>query len=350
MASVSGSSGEGNQPAPAAGMRIVYVLSADGPDVHFAMTRVSVASLRVSNPQARIEIVCDENTDGVSRQARDPLRDEVDRWFVQDTPPGSPGYRNRFLKTTLREFLRGSFLYLDGDTFVRADLSPLFLLDTDVAAARNHSADAVAGQIWVEDAETCRRMGWPVGHREYLNGGVIFLADTPEARAFAGAWHRLWLSSVATTRGYRDQPALNTALMETLPRLKVLPHRFNAQIRGNLRVSLDAVIQHYYSSSPGAPTAAQLLAERLLAGAPLRHSEIEAMVRRPHPWRHTSWVDGWFASRIARKGSLNRADELWLTGHRFRSAVVRTLGATAFGSRLLEKAQRIERKLRKESD
>ncbi len=325
------------------------MLSAEGPDVHFAMTRVSVASLRVSNPQVRIEIVCDENTDAVSRQARDPLRDEVDSWIVQVTPPGSPGYRNRFLKTRLRESLRGSFLYLDGDTFVRADLSQLFVLDTDVAAARNHSADTVAGQIWVEDAETCRRMGWPVGHREYLNGGVLFQADTRGARAFADTWHRLWLSSAATTGSYRDQPALNTALMEAAPRLEVLPHRFNAQIRGNLGVSLDAVIHHYYSSSPGAPTAAQLLAERLLGGAPLPRSEIAAMVRRPHPWRHTSWIDGWFASRCARKTSLDRADELWLSGHRFRSFVVRTLGATAVGGRLLERAQRIEKRLRKES-
>lgn len=321
--------------------RVVYVLAADGPEVYSAMTRVSVASVRVSNPQVRVDVVCDQHTDAVTRRAADPLRDEVDTWIVQETPDGNPGYRSRHVKTRLRECLHGPFLYLDGDTFVRAELAEVFGLDTDVAGARNHSADSIADQIWVEDAAMCHRMGWPVGERDYLNGGVVFYADTPGARAFGAAWHRLWLSSVAVTGAYRDQPALNAALGVTRPRLEVLPHRFNAQFRGNLRVSRGAVIQHYYAVVPGVPTAPQLLAERLLEGVPLRRREIEAMIRRDHPWRRTWWVDDWFAARLARKATLEPPDMLWLSGRRVAGALVRILNASGFGRRLLERASKL---------
>ena len=40
------------------------------------------------------------------------------------------------MKTRLREIIEGPFLFLDSDTLIRGDLSPIFFLDTDIAGAR----------------------------------------------------------------------------------------------------------------------------------------------------------------------------------------------------------------------
>ena len=142
---------------------------------------------------------------------RDPLLDAIDEFVSCDTPEGDPGYRNRHVKTRLRQIIEGPFLYLDSDTFIRGDLSPIFSLDTDIAAACNHSQNELVDQVWEQDAETLASMNWRVGKKPYINGGVLFYNETPSAHRFASRWHQKWLASVEHCARHRDQPALNAA-------------------------------------------------------------------------------------------------------------------------------------------
>jgi hypothetical protein len=199
---------------------------------------------------------------------------------------------------------------------VRGSLGPIFELEADVALARNHSVDEIPQQIWLEDANDSSKMGWQVGDVPYLNGGVMYWADTSVARRLATDWHEKWLACVARTGREMDQPALNAALRQVGPSLHILPHRYNAQFRVNLGVSIDAVVLHYYASDPSVPTAAELLTARLEQGGAIPHREVEAMVRRRHPWATDLWIDDWAARRVARKGGLDEAFSLWLTGRR----------------------------------
>ena len=298
---------------------VVYVLTAEGRDLYSATTRVSIASLRTTNPDCRVVLVCDPVTDaGVSRDS-DPIRSEVDVWMVVDTPEGTPTLRNRYLKSRLRIELDGPFLYLDGDTVIRGDLEPIFSVTTDIAGAPNHSTDLVSDQIWDGDIETSRLMGWTVGQRAYVNGGVLYFADTPGSRRFGSTYHEMWLSSVERTGESRDQPALNAAIGLARPSLTSLSHRYNAQYRTNLSVARDAVILHYYISDPGPPSAAELLARRTLEETALEHRDVEKLLRAKHPWRNESPIDDWIASRVLRKGRMNTADTLWFKGERVKS-------------------------------
>jgi hypothetical protein len=43
-------------------LKIVYCLTSSGGDLYDAMTRVSLATLRLTNPTACIEIACDQQT------------------------------------------------------------------------------------------------------------------------------------------------------------------------------------------------------------------------------------------------------------------------------------------------
>ena len=229
-------------------LKVVYCLTSSGGDLYEAMTRVSLATLRLTNPTARIEIACDLQTHQALHATDSPLLHEADSVHGFATPDGSPTFRNRFVKTQLRLLLSGPFLFLDSDTVVRKPLTTLLNLQADIAAAPNHSADTLAEQIWSEDLANLDTMGWQV-REPYVNGGMIWYADTPSAHRFAEAWHRNWLLNVERTGRYRDQPALNFSLFETNADVAVLEHSWNAQIYKRSDLADEALIWHIYSSS-----------------------------------------------------------------------------------------------------
>jgi hypothetical protein len=229
--------------------KVVYCLTSSGGDLYEAMTRVSLATVRLTNPTARIEIACDQQTHQALHATGSQLLREADAVHGFPTPDGPPTFRNRFVKTQLRLLLSGPFLFLDSDTVVRKPLTPLLNLQADIAAAPNHSADTLAEQIWSEDQANLDTMGWQV-REPYVNGGVIWYSDTPAAHRFAEAWHRNWLANVERTGRYRDQPALNQALSaDDEIQCHTLPHCWNAQIGMRSDLAEDALIWHIYSST-----------------------------------------------------------------------------------------------------
>ena len=158
-------------------MQIVYVVTSAGQDLYSAMTRVSVASLRLTNPSVKVVVVCDTETDRALRAGKDPLLDEVDEWSAFETPPAPPVFRNRFLKTSLRQRIEGSYLFLDSDTIVRDDLAAIFAMPGDMAAAPNHSKEEKAGQIWEGDRRIMDK-NWFWARYTYFNGGVVCARHT----------------------------------------------------------------------------------------------------------------------------------------------------------------------------
>lgn len=230
-------------------LKVVYCLTSSGGDLYEAMTRVSLATVRLTNPTARIEIACDQQSYQALQASASQLLCEADAVRGFSTPEGSPTFRNRFVKTKLRLLLSGSFLFLDSDTVVRKPLTPLLNLQADIAAAPNHSADTLAKQIWSEDQANLDTMGWQV-REPYVNGGVIWYGDTHGAHRFAEAWHRNWLANVERTGRVRDQPALNQALSAD-PKIQchTLAHTWNAQIGMRSDLAEKALIWHLYSST-----------------------------------------------------------------------------------------------------
>jgi hypothetical protein len=291
--------------------KAAFALTSRGNDFYSAMTRVAVASLRVSNPKLHVAVACDRDTDDSIRQAGDSLIREVDEWLVVDTNPGDAGYRNRFVKTKLRLLIDGPFLFLDSDVFVRGDLCEIFSLDCDIAGARNHSRDTIAEQIWAQDNATLEAMGWKIGDNVYINGGVLYYNDTEGARSFATEWHRRWSESSNSGNYHRDQPALNSALDAVRPKLLVLPHRFNAQVKATPGVAADAVIWHYYASTESRSMKQyDDLVGRVLRDKEIDFDEIRGMVGRTLPWLVEDVVDILAESEVLRNKLLSSQSEL----------------------------------------
>ena len=86
-------------------LKVVYCLTSSGGDLYEAMTRVSLATLRLTNPTARIEIACDQQTHQALHATGSQLLHEADAVRGFPTPDGPPTFRNRFVKTQLRLLL-----------------------------------------------------------------------------------------------------------------------------------------------------------------------------------------------------------------------------------------------------
>lgn len=264
--------------------QLVFALTTTGADIFAAMTRIAVASLRHSNPGLPILIACDRESLAALQRVRHPLIHEADAWLGIETPPGNAATRNRHVKTSLRETVSGRFLFLDSDVFVRGPLEQLFRLDEDIAAAPNHSLRSWREQLPSQDAEVIASLGWQVDPGLYVNGGVIYYNDTPGARRFALAWHRRWKISSQQLGQYRDQPALNAALHAESPRLHVLSHAYNHQVKWNSGWQERPVIWHYnYTSRDELRTSFEMLAAELQHGAKLDMQRIAAMAEQNHP-------------------------------------------------------------------
>jgi hypothetical protein len=296
-------------------LKLVYCLTSSGGDLYEAMTRVSLATVRLTNPSARIEIACDEQSYQALQASDSQLFREADAVHSFATPQGPPTFRNRFVKTQLRLLLSGPFLFLDSDTVVRKPLSALQHVHGDLAAVPNHSADSLSEQIWCEDQANLDAMGWRI-REPYVNGGVIWCQDTPGAHRFAQAWHRNWLANVEQTGRYRDQPALNYSIVETNAQMTVLDHCWNAQVEIAPKQAKNATIWHMYlESHPETIFEFERLLKRGLVTSsslkPVQTAQI--LLSKPHPWCSRSVVDDLLALRILRINRITPTTKLWLS-------------------------------------
>lgn len=212
------------------------------------MARLSAASLRISNPRARVIIVCDSETNRALQHAKDPLPGDADEWLVCDTPPGDGAFRSKYLKTSLRNRLSGPFLFVDVDTIVRDDIAPIFQSPGEIAGAPNHSREQISKQIWAGDQTMLDEMKWAIRPTFYMNSGVMLATESEEAHRLYRVWHEKWQTSQRQLQDSRDQPSLNAAIRETNVDCTRLAVRFNAQIGANPVIVRDAAIWHYNSS------------------------------------------------------------------------------------------------------
>ena len=142
------------------------------------MTRISVASLKLTNPKFKITVVLDEVSEKILRENSDPLLVEVDQIIKVSTPQGTNIFRNRHIKTRLGNLISGPFLFLDSDTIIRGDISAIYNCNAEIAAVPNLSQKSLKNQIWSQDMKELKRMGWEVSNDFYVNGGVLFFNNS----------------------------------------------------------------------------------------------------------------------------------------------------------------------------
>jgi hypothetical protein len=297
--------------------RIAFVVTTSGNDYFSLMTRLALASLRLTNPAARILVCCDQPSKDAMQRVDDRLLLEADEVLAFDTPPGTPEFRNRFVKTNLRNLITEKFLFLDSDILVRGDLAPLFDITADIAGSRNHSRLLLKDQIWSADEQVLKVMNWQVRNDVYVNGGVLFFNETQAAYSVTTRWHQNWLAGFHQHKNYRDQPALNNGIFETQAKLEVLPDSYNAQFKRNIPVASNAIVWHFYASANSKPiTGFEVLLSQACKTNSISQEAVLSLIQRNHPWKQESIMDGWMAARIAKVKKIEPWVEAWLAGNK----------------------------------
>lgn len=285
-------------------MKVVYCLSGRSADIVTAMVRLSIATVRLTNPDARVEILVDHESLVDIQRAGNRVLDDADHVHSCVVPEGPAALRSRHLKTRIRAVVQGAFLFLDADTVVRKPLSRAWPGSIDVAACPNYCGVGLHEQLGADEAAYLNVMGWPVP-ASYLNSGVIYFADSPRAHVVGDTWQAVWTAGVHRTGRRIDQPAFNHAVHSSGAALQELSSGWNSQIVRAPATTRDAMIWHYYHSCERAvDTPFAIEAQRLSPRGSVDRSVARQLVSAELPWATDSWVRRRVVELIMRRGQV----------------------------------------------
>lgn len=309
---------------------VCYVLTSDGTDSYADMNLISAWSVRASNPLVRLVVLSDTVTQKALEVRRHPILTEVDEFQSIEVPPASLGFKNRYIKTSLRSRLEGPFLFLDGDTLVRDDLTPIFETEAALAGVPNHSGSGHPSEMPETERVIFKEMGWDFPEKYYVNGGVLFFSEHPDAYRFCDLWHKRWLECSEKTGRHFDQVSLNRALADSRADFAWLDRRFNAQVHARPSCAWGAAIWHIYLSGHHASPKTVLddCLKRMRSGRPVNRFLVAEACQREHPWLVSNPVD-WIAIGGFHRhhGLLDGTDweHLWLADEHLK-AIIKMVG------------------------
>jgi len=233
-------------------MKYVYVLTSSEKDIYYEQFYLSLASLRLYNPDAEVIAFIDDKT----KQSLTGKRSKYEKLLSEIkviSPPDQLTQKeaSRWIKTSTRNLLSGDFLFIDCDTIITEKLEYEFstdikigsVLDTHVPLSIHHQKNEFLRQI---SASKFDEDNQPVN---YFNSGVIFCRDVPETADFFRCWNELWERS--KSHGvYADQPSFNHVNYKFKDIIHELSGEWNCQISHNgLPFLHNAKIIHCFAST-----------------------------------------------------------------------------------------------------
>lgn len=248
--------------------KFIYVLVSTPNDCYLEQNLISAYSLRYYNPNANITIVADKESYNSLVGKRAEIKKYVTEFIVVDCPEGFNGLKkSRYIKTNLRSFVKGDFLYIDSDTVIAEPLDEIDYFDGELGAVYDSNRSLLISEGGsIADSyinSLTKQLEWPsvVGWPNY-NGGVMFARDCEIAHRYYKRWYELWRES--SQKGVNlDMPALCRANVELEGCIKELPGIWNCQIqRQGLPLLPQAKIIHCFTG--GNVSMYSLCTERIL--------------------------------------------------------------------------------------
>jgi len=233
-------------------MKYVYVLTSSVNDCYYEQFYLSLASMRIYNPDAEIVVLVDEKTKQGLTGKRSGYAQYVSETKIISVPGEySQKQASRWIKTSINKYVSGDFLFIDCDTVITEKLEPVFspeinigsVLDTHVTLDKHHLHDYFKSEVEKAGFST------PFNKNTYFNSGIIFYRDNSRSKFFFEKWHALWIES--NKKGISvDQPSFNQADCELHNTITELSGGWNCQISHNgLNFLHSAKIIHYYATS-----------------------------------------------------------------------------------------------------
>ena len=230
--------------------QIVYALIASNDDLFLQEIWASVYSLRHYEPDREVRVCCDETTAKLVYNTPKLAKMFTEIVVIPTPEEYSPKLRSRHVKTLVRQFVTGPFLYIDTDTIICAPLNEIDDSEYDIAGVpegnisfdKNIFRDSVIKRVK-------RVFNYDASHHpHWINGGVIYAADNQKAHVFYQKWHENWNYSTFKKQMSQDMPALLKTEVDTGIMISELPGYFNAQPFMSMSFFGEAKILHFLHS------------------------------------------------------------------------------------------------------
>ena len=227
--------------------KLLYILVSGPADVYLEQAFVSAYSAARCNPDAQLVLLTDTATDN-GWLKENPLALDFKALFseviVAPLDTELPAMqRSRLLKTGMREYVQGDFLFIDADTIVVRPLSGIDDFQADLAAVPDLHSPFAEHPHRRATLNMCRKLRYDASEDEYYyNSGVLLVRDTPANHSFFKQWQKNYLAGYK--KGIRpDQPSLAKTLSGK--QMVRMPDSWNCEIQNGVRYLKDAFIIHY---------------------------------------------------------------------------------------------------------
>lgn len=232
--------------------KIVYVLTSSENDILLEQLSLSLYSLKFYNPNSEVYLVVDQDTYSSIKNDRNNIREFLTDIIPVKTPDEYNNMlRSRWLKTSLREYIKGDYLFVDSDTIIADDLEECDNWTCDIAAVIDrHIPVNKAHQYYDYICNRAKDTGWifETSDSNYFNSGVMFVKDNENTHAFYKKWHEYWLEGIKH-QVFQDQPTLGKVNKEQGYIIKELDGTWNCQIMANgIKYLCTSKIIHYFNA------------------------------------------------------------------------------------------------------
>lgn len=229
--------------------KIVYVVVSDKESLYAEQAIVSAYSARVYNPDIQIEVVVDTNTADYINNSSQYFYAYFDKTIVIDIPTNySEKQRSRYLKTNLRKYVVGDYLFIDTDTIICGSLEEIDKLQYEISAVREYNKISyfTTTDRWMNLLAEKACIVSELKGEPYFNSGVMYVKDTPSAHSFYECWHECWLKT--KEKGVdTDQTALCWANKLEGHVINHMDNTWNCQIKTwGIKFLPEAKIIHYF--------------------------------------------------------------------------------------------------------
>lgn len=235
--------------------KIVYCLVSDNDDYFYERLLISLHSLRKHNPNAVVEVVCDNITFATLKDKRSGVFDyDIHVNSVETLGEWGKKERSRYIKTNLRKLVKGDYLFIDSDTVICSSLDCVDDISFDVAAVYDSHVERSLPKLsqvrhdserWVW--KEAQKAGVDVEGLWHFNSGVMYVKDTEKAHELYDGWHDNYKKLLAHEVKI-DQLSLLLTNHQMNNIISPLDAAMNCQVSfgdGRKKVS-DAKIIHYF--------------------------------------------------------------------------------------------------------
>ena len=227
--------------------KIVYVLVSSDSDIYLEQAYVSMYSLKFYMPESHIVLLTDVQSEKTFVGIRKQELKYVDELVTVDLGGEclTAQQRSRLLKTGVRLYVTGDFLFVDCDTIITRPLKDVDDIDADIAACWDSHALLHESPQYLKVIKDCREIGVNVQEEEfYFNSGVIYVRDNEITRLFYEKWQTSMKESQKVGVNM-DQPSFAKTNIQMKHIVKRLDDVWNCELKYGIRFLKDAKIVHY---------------------------------------------------------------------------------------------------------